>query len=82
MDQYHTETLGIALAGELTTFSLIGHLLNKGVLSKQEAVAIYEQTLMALEAYPQFDEAIQVARRILDQMAAIASKAPPRAPTP
>ncbi len=82
MDDDHAETRGITMAGEMVSFALIGHLLNKGVLTKAETVAIYEQVLSALEAYPQFDKAVEVARRILDQMADIASKAPPSVPKP
>lgn len=70
------ETLGIALAGELTVFALIGHLKAKGLLSKEDTVAIYEQTLSAIEKYPVNDPAVGMARQILDQMASIAAKAP------
>jgi len=70
------ETRGIALAGELIVFNLIGHLKAKGVLSYNDTVAIYEQTLMALEAYPRDDLSIREARKIVDYMAQFASKAP------
>jgi hypothetical protein len=76
MGTYEEETLGAALAGELAVFSLIGHLKAKGILSKAETIAIYEETLTALELYPHDDPAVRVARKILDQMAQIAAKAP------
>jgi hypothetical protein len=70
------ETQGVALAGELIVFALIGYMKKKGLLSKEDTVAIYEETLTALEAYPHHDLAVQEARKILDQMAHIAAKAP------
>jgi hypothetical protein len=70
------ETRGIALAGELIVFALIGHLKSKGILSKEETIAIYEQTLTTLESYSNLDPSVQEARKILDQMAQIATKAP------
>lgn len=81
MSTREDETLGIALAGELTVFALIGHLKAKGFLSKEETITIYEQTLTALESYPRDDPAVREARKILDQMAQIASSAPKGAPT-
>lgn len=74
------ETLGIALAAELTVFSLIGHMKAKGLLSREETITIYEQTLTALESYPHYDLAVQEARKILDRMAQIASLAPKDGP--
>jgi hypothetical protein len=76
MGAYEEDTLGAALAGQLTVFSLIGHLKAKGILSKAETIAIYEHTLTALESYPRDDPAVRVARKLLDQMAQIAAKAP------
>jgi hypothetical protein len=74
------EVFGIALAGELTVFALIGHMKAKGLLSKEETVAIYEETLLALELYPHHDSSVEVARKILDQMAQIAAKSPKDGP--
>jgi hypothetical protein len=76
MSTSENETRGIALAAELIVFDLIGHLKAKGILSKEDTITIYERTLVALEAYPHDDLAIREARKILDQMAQIAAKAP------
>ena len=80
MANEENETRGIALAGELLAFTLIGFLKSKGILSYNETVTIYEQTLMALEAYPHDDLSVREARKIVDQMAQIASKAPKDVP--
>ena len=67
---------GIAMAGELVIFRLIGVLFAKGILSKEETAAIYEDTLTTLEEYPKNDPLVAVARRIIDQMGQIAAKGP------
>jgi hypothetical protein len=82
MATFQEETLGIAMAGELTVFTLIGHLKAKGILSKDETVEIYERTLVALESYPKHEAALAVARQTLDQMATIAQRAPQGVPPP
>lgn len=82
MPTYEEETLGIALAGELTVFTLIGHLKAKGILSKEETVEIYERTLVALESYPKYEASLAVARETLDQMATVAQRAPKGVPPP
>jgi len=77
MDDEHINQIGgIAIAGELIAFELIGILKAKGILSKEETVAIYENVLQALERYPKNDPMIGEARKIIDQMAQIAATSP------
>jgi hypothetical protein len=67
------ETRGIALAGQLVAFQTILCLVEKRLITKKDAVTVFERTLTGLEAYPHFDRAVEEARRILDQMAQIVS---------
>jgi hypothetical protein len=77
MDDGHMNQIGgIAIAGELVAFELVGILKAKGLLSKDETVAIYENVLQGLESYPQNDPIIGEARKIIDQMAQIAATGP------
>lgn len=76
MSELDDETRGIAMAGGLVAFQTIRCLVEKRLISKKDAVMIFERTLTGLEAYPHFDLAVQEARKILDQMAQIITAGP------
>ena len=67
--------MGLAFVGQLVTTALIARLEANGFLSKDDVV-IHEMALAGLEAYPHNLPFIGVARKIVDQMAAIAAKHP------
>lgn len=71
-----TEAMGLAFVGQLVTTALIARLEANGFLSKDDVGAIHEMALAGLEAYPHNLPFIGVARKIVDQMAAIAAKHP------
>jgi hypothetical protein len=83
MDDEHINQIGgMAMAGEMIAFNLIGILKAKGLLSKEETVAIYENVLQTMERFPRNDPIVGEARKIIDQMAQIAATGPKGAGAP